>query len=264
MIVIGELINTSREEINDAVERRDADFLVNLAKEQEKAGASYVDVNAGSRIHDEIEVLTWLIELLQDVVEVPLCIDSPNDKAIEAALEIYTKGTPLVNSITAEEERLESLLPILEKHKPQIVALCMDDSGMPNNVQERLDAADVLVEALRGIGYADEDIFFDPVVKPLSVDDTSALQVIEACAALREKYPDVNITSGLSNISYGLPLRTDINQSFLCMAMYNGMNSAIIDPLDERMMTLVMSSEACLGIDPYCVKYLKYQQEKNK
>ena len=263
MIIIGELINTSRKPINEAVDKRDEAFFVDLAKKQEAAGATYIDVNAGSRIHDEIEVLTWLINLIQDEVEVPLCIDSPNHLAIEAGLGLV-KQRPLVNSITAEKDRLDKLLPIISEHDIRIVALCMDDRGMPDTAAQRLEAANVLMDNLKGAGFADDDIFYDPLVKPMGVDDTSGMQVLETIEAIHEAYPDVHITSGLSNISYGLPSRTDINQAFIPMCMSKGMDSAIIDPLDERMMTLVVSSEVLLGLDRYCVRYLKYQRAKNK
>lgn len=263
MIIIGELINTSRPEVNEAVENRDEQFFIDLAQAQEAAGATYVDVNAGSRIHDEVEILTWLIELVQENVEAPLCIDSPNHLAIEAALKVY-KGEPMVNSITAEKERIDQLLPILKEYKPRIVALCMDDTGMPSTAEQRLAVADVLAELLTDAGIPEDYIFFDPLVKPMSVDDTSGLQVLDSVKVLREKYPNMHITSGLSNISYGLPSRTDINQAFLMMCMDRGMDSAIIDPLDERMMTLIKSAEVVLGRDTYCKNYLKYQMAKKK
>ena len=261
MIIIGELINTSRKPINEAVERKDEEFFVDIAKAQEAAGASYVDVNAGSRIHDEVEVLTWLINLVQDEVSVPLCIDSPNHLAIEAGLKLC-KQRPLVNSITAEKDRIDKLLPVISEYDTRIIALCMDDRGMPDDSKQRLEAAAVLMDCLSGAGFADDDIFFDPLVKPMGVDDTSGLQVLDAIAALKEAYPGTHVTSGLSNISYGLPSRTDINQAFIPMCMVRGMDSAIIDPLDERMMTLVVSSEVLLGLDRYCARYLKYQRSK--
>lgn len=263
MIVIGELINTSRKAINAAVEDRDEEFFVKLAKDQEAAGASYIDVNAGSRIHDELEVLPWLINLIQDEVKVPLCIDSPNHLAIEAALKIVKKR-PLVNSITAEGDRIAKLLPIISEHDLRIIALCMDDRGMPETTEHRLEAADVIIDSLRGAGFADDDIFFDPLVKPIGVDRTAGMQVLDAIGALHGKYPDMHITSGLSNISYGLPSRADINMTFMPMCMLRGMDSAIVDPLNDAMMTHIVASEALMGLDNYCVKYLKFQRKKEK
>ena len=262
MIIIGELINSSRKHIKDAIENKDAAYLQDLAKKQEAAGADFVDVNAGTRVHDEVEVLSWLVEIVQEVVDVPLCIDSPDSKAVEAALKLH-KGQALVNSITMEKDRFDELLPIIREYDARIVALCMDETGMPETAAQRIDVAHRLADGLLASGIKEEDIFFDPLVKPLSVDVTYGNEILDTIEALRKEYPKVNITSGLSNISFGLPNRTDINQAFLCMCMLKGMNSAIIDPLDERMMAMLVSSEACLGLDRFCLNYLKYQRAKN-
>lgn len=261
MIIIGELINSSRKNIKLAVENKDIAYIQEIAKKQEAAGANYIDVNAGTRVHDEIEVLSWLVEIVQEVVSVPLCIDSPNPLAIDAALKLH-KGQALVNSITAEKDRYDQLLPIILENNARIVALCMDETGMPETAQQRIDVANRLADGLLGAGIKPEDIFFDPLVKPLSVNVNFGNEVLDTIEALRKQYSDINITSGLSNISFGLPNRSDINQAFLIMCMTKGMNSAIIDPLDERMMSLLVSTETALGKDKFCMKYLKYQRAK--
>lgn len=262
MIIIGELINSSRKNIKEAIENKDVAYIQDIAKKQEAAGANYIDVNAGTRVYDEIEVLSWLVEIVQEVVNVPLCIDSPNPLAVEAALKLH-KGRALVNSITAENDRYDQLLPIIVENNARIVALCMDDTGMPETAQQRIDVANRLAEGLLSAGIKAEDIFFDPLVKPLSVDITYGNEILDTIEALTKQHPEMNITSGLSNISFGLPNRSDINQAFLVMCMLKGMNSAIIDPLDERMMSMIVSSETCLGKDKFCVRYLKYQRAKN-
>lgn len=262
MIIIGELINSSRKNIKDAIANKDVAYIQDIAKKQETAGADYIDVNAGTHVYDEVEVLSWLVEIVQEVVSVPLCIDSPNPLAIDAALKLH-QGQALVNSITAEKSRYEELLPIILKNNARIVALCMDDTGMPETAEQRIDVANRLADGLLTAGIKAADIFFDPLVKPLSVDITYGNEILDTIAALRKQHPEMNITSGLSNISFGLPNRSDINQAFLVMCMLKGMNSAIIDPLDERMMSLMVSSETCLGKDKFCVRYLKYQRAKN-
>lgn len=262
MIIIGELINSSRKNIKEAIENKDVAYLQDIAKKQEAAGANYIDVNAGTCRQDEVAVLSWLVEIVQEVVSVPLCIDSPDPLAIDAALKLH-KGQALVNSITAEKERFDQLLPIILENNARIVALCMDDTGMPETAKQRIVIANRLAEDLTFAGIKEEDIFFDPLVKPLSVDITYGNEILDTVEALKKQHPKMNITSGLSNISFGLPNRSDINQAFIVMCMTKGMNSAIIDPLDERMMSLIISSEACLGRDRFCLKYLKYQRSKD-
>jgi 5-methyltetrahydrofolate--homocysteine methyltransferase len=262
LIIIGELINSTRKDIKKAIEDEDVAYIQDIAKKQEAAGADYIDVNAGMRLHDEIEKLCWLVKIVQEVVNVPLCIDSPNPKAIDAALKIH-KGQALVNSITMEKERYDELLPIIVKNNTRIIALCMDETGMPKTAEQRINVAKKLADGLLGAGIKEEDIFFDPLVKPLSVDINFGNEILDSIEALRKEYPNVNITSGLSNISFGLPNRSQINQAFMVMCMVKGMNSAIVDPLNERMMDLIVSSEACLGLDKFCMNYIKRQRAKS-
>jgi len=260
MIIIGELINTSRKAIAPAVENRDAAFIQDIAKKQVAAGATYVDVNAGTRVYDEPEALTWLVETVQAAVDAPLCIDSPNPKAIKAALAAH-KGQAMINSITAEKERYDEILPFVVEHKARILALCMDDTGMPETAEQRLAIVEVLYQGLTGAGVKAEDIFFDPLVKPISVDVNFGNEVLETIRQIHQRYPGVHTTCGLSNVSFGLPNRKLLNQAFLVMCMANGMNSVILDPLDQNIMSLLIASKALLGRDEYCMGYLTAQRE---
>lgn len=259
MIVIGELINTSRKAIAPAVESRDAAFIQDIAKKQVDAGATYVDVNAGTRVYDEPEALTWLVETVQAAVDTPLCIDSPNPKAIKAALKVH-KGQAMINSITAEKERYEEILPLVVEHKARIIALCMDDTGMPETAEQRLAIVDELAKGLMDAGVKLEDIFFDPLVKPISVNTTFGNEVLETIKQIHKKYPGVHTTCGLSNVSFGLPNRKLLNQAFLVMCMANGMDSVILDPLDRNIMSLLVASDALVGRDDYCINYLNFQR----
>jgi cobalamin-dependent methionine synthase I len=260
MIIIGELINTSRKAVGPAVDKRDVTYIQDLAREQVEAGVNYVDVNAGTKIHDEPEVLKWLVKTVQEAVDVPLCIDSPNPKAIEAALEAH-QGQALVNSITAEKERYEKILPLIVKYKARVVALCMDDAGMPETAAQRLAIADVLAHGLTESGIKEEDIFFDPLVKPVSVNTHFGIEVLETIRKIHQKYHGAHTTCGLSNVSFGLPNRKLLNQAFLVLCMANGMDSVILDPLDKTMMSLLVASKTLLGRDEYCVEYLTAYRE---
>ncbi len=256
MIVIGELINSTRDVIKEKIEDRDKEYIQDIAKQQVDAGASYVDVNSGAFVWDEIEHLIWLVETVQEVTDVPLSLDSPNEEAIEKAAEIHD-GIPMINSITAEKERYDKILPLIKEYDAKVVALCLSDEGMPETADQRLKVADKLVTDLDNDGVPLENVFIDPIIKPISVDGKFGIQVLETITGITEWNTDVHITCGLSNVSFGLPNRCLLNQAFLMMAMDRGLDSAIIDPLDEHMMKLVKAAEVLLNKDPYGQRYLK-------
>ncbi|MCK8825357.1 methyltetrahydrofolate cobalamin methyltransferase [Fuchsiella alkaliacetigena] len=256
MIIIGELINTSREEVEPAVKERDKEFIQKLAKEQEEAGANFIDVNCGTLIKEEVEAMEWLVKTVQEVVEVPLCIDSPDPAALKRGLEIH-EGKALVNSITAEEERYQETLPLIKEYNASVVALVMDDGGMPKDAEDRIRVATKLIEDLTSDGVPKEDIYVDPIIQPIGTDEKMGVQILNAIDEITNEYPEVHITCGLSNISHGLPERPLLNQAFVLLAMSRGLDSAIIDPLDERMIALITGAETLLGNDQYCANYIK-------
>lgn len=256
MLIVGELINTSRKAINEVVENRDAEYIKKIAREQLEAGADYIDVNCGTQVFDEVETMEWLVNTVQEAVEAPLCLDSPNPKAIEAGLALAKFGQPMINSITGETERFEQILPLVQKYKAKIVALCMDDNGMPNTAEERMAVVRVLHEKLTDAGVPEEDIYFDPLVKPISVANNAGLEVLETVRLITKEYPNVHKVCGLSNISYGLPNRKVLNRLFVVQTMTMGMDGYILNPLDKTMMGFVHASKALLGQDPFCIGYL--------
>lgn len=255
-LIVGELINTSRKAIKPAVENKDAEFIKDLAQKQVDAGANYVDVNCGTMVFNEPEMMAWLVETIQEKVTAPLCIDSPNPKALEVGLSLAKNGQPMVNSITAEKERYSTILPMVLKYKTKIVALCMDDSGMPETAEDRLKIATKLVGDLTAAGVPEDDIYLDPLVKPVSTGDKAGLEVLETIYQIKQKYPNVHGICGLSNISYGLPNRKILNQVFMVQTMTMGMDAYILDPLDKTMMGFVYASTALLGQDQFCMNYL--------
>ncbi|MDD4754123.1 MAG: methyltetrahydrofolate cobalamin methyltransferase [Desulfitobacteriaceae bacterium] len=255
-LIVGELINTSRKAIKPAVENKDAEFIKDLAQKQVDAGANYVDVNCGTMVFNEPEMMAWLVETIQEKVSAPLCIDSPNPKALEVGLSLAKNGQPMVNSITAEKERYSTILPMVLKYKTKIVALCMDDSGMPETAEDRLKIATKLVGDLTAAGVSEGDIYLDPLVKPVSTGDKAGLEVLETIYQIKQKYPNVHGICGLSNISYGLPNRKILNQVFMIQTMTMGMDAYILDPLDKTMMGFVYASTALLGQDQFCMNYL--------
>jgi cobalamin-dependent methionine synthase I len=256
MLIVGELINTSRKAIKPAVENRDAAFIQDLAKKQVAAGADYVDVNCGTMVFNEEETMAWLVETVQAAVDAPLCLDSPNAKALEVGLSLVKNGQPMINSITGEKERFATILPFVLKYKAKIVGLCMDDSGMPETAADRLKIADKLVSDMVAAGVPEDDIYLDPLVKPVSTGDQAGVEVLDTIYAIKQKYPNIHGICGLSNISYGLPNRKILNQVFMIQTMTKGMDGYILDPLDKTMMGFVYASQALLGKDQFCMNYL--------
>ncbi len=256
MIIIGELINASRKAIGTAIEARDTAIIQKVAQEQHAAGANFIDVNAGIFVNKEPEYLTWLVQTVQEVVEGPCAIDSPNPKAIEAALAVH-QGTPMINSISLEKERYENLMPIIAGTDMKVIALCMSDEGMPETVEDRLKIADKLVNGLLQNNVKIENIFVDPLVQPMSVNDNFGMEFINAVEQIMQRFEGIHTACGLSNISYGLPVRPFLNQMFMVMAITKGLDGAIVNPLDKKMMANITAAETLAGKDSYCMNYLQ-------
>lgn len=256
MLIVGELINTSREPINEAVTNRDEEYIKKIALEQVEAGAHYVDVNCGTQVFNEVETMEWLVDTIQSVTDAPLCIDSPNPKAIAAGLARAKTSELMINSITGEEERFQEILPLILQYNAKIIALCMDDSGMPETAEDRIKVARSLYDKLTSAGVPEDNIYFDPLIKPISTNEKAGLEVLEAVRLISEEFPSVHKICGLSNVSFGLPNRKVLNQLFMVHTMSAGMDGYILNPLDKTMMGFVYASQALLGQDPFCMNYL--------
>ncbi|MBF0233144.1 MAG: dihydropteroate synthase [Desulfamplus sp.] len=254
--VIGERINTSRKSVQAAVADRNAEYIIDDVNKQQAAGAHFIDVNAGARIGHEVEDMKWLINTIQPVATVPLCLDSPDPAVLEMAFKMVEK-TPMINSISLEKERFDAMIPFLTGKDCKVIALCMDDAGMPVSSDDIVGRAVKLVEELNKIGIKTENIYIDPLVQPISTDSTKGVMVLNAVRAIKAKFPDVHISGGLSNISYGLPQRKIINRTFVALMMEAGMDSAIIDPLDQKIMATIKTADMLLGNDNFCGNYLR-------
>ncbi|MFO8191667.1 MAG: methyltetrahydrofolate cobalamin methyltransferase [Bacillota bacterium] len=256
MIIIGELINSTRKAIKKAIDEQDVEYLQDLAVKQEEAGTDYIDVNAGAYVYDETKHLVWLVEKVQEVVKKPLSLDSPNPKALEEAMKIH-KGVPMINSISLETDRYNKIAPLLKDSGAQVVALCMSDEGMPESAEDRLEVGKKLIDKLDKDGIDLTNVYLDPLIKPVSVEGKYGPQALDAIEMFKKLESGIHITCGLSNISFGLPNRFLLNQAFIVLAMGRGMDSAIIDPLDKKMMSLVTATNVILDMDPYAMNYLK-------
>jgi len=259
MIIVGEKINTSRRSIAAAVEKRDAAYITKIAREQAEVGAHYIDVNAGTFLEQEVECLCWLVETVQSEVGLPLCLDSPNPRALSEAMKRH-EGEPMVNSISLEPERFQALLPVVTSQPCHVVALCMAETSMPTSVEERVQVGSELIRRLTDAGIPLEKIYVDPLVQPVSVDTRMGLATLGAIASIMNDFPGVNTICGLSNISYGLPERHLINRSFLALCLSYGLSAVILDPTDKQLMATLVTGEMLLNRDEYCENFIAAYQ----
>lgn len=262
MLIIGERINSTRSGIKEMIKARNADALLKEARSQLEAGAAYIDVNCAVTSGNELDDMEWALGVIQgDIKDVSICIDSPNYLAIEKALTIYRgKGRLIINSITGEELRMRTIIPLALKYKTGLIALAMDEKGMPETAGDRFEAAKRIFERARKEGIKEEDIYFDPLIRPISTEPKQAREFLEAITLIKG-LGRVNTVCGLSNVSYGLPNRSLINSIFLSMAVQKGLDSAILDPKDKRVMSAMYASEALIGADDYCANYIRAFRE---
>jgi cobalamin-dependent methionine synthase I len=256
MKIIGEKINGTRKRVAQAIAERDAEFIQGLAQKQAGAGSNWLDVNAGTHPDREPDDLIWLIENIQSVVDIPLSLDSANPQALNIAIKAVNK-TPLINSISGESERLEKILPIVAEHGCEVIALAMDEKKIPETFEKRMEVIDKVLEATRAAGVADDKVYVDPLTMTIATMNQSALIACDTIRAVHAKYPEVHFTMGLSNISFGLPARKQVNRGLLILAMQAGLDSAILDPLDNDLQAAIVTTELLLGKDKHCLGYLK-------
>ena len=268
MLIVGERINTSRKVksepvIEQAVVGRDADFIKKLAQQQFEAGATYIDVNAGTLTSGEPEALEWLTRVVMDAVEAPISFDTPNPAALERALGAYdpAKGQPMINSITAESERYKNVLPFVLKHKARVIALAMDDSGIQPDPAKRLSVARALIGDLASAGVGLDDVYVDPLTFPIGTGSDVGIAMLDIIEKVKAEYPEVHVIAGLSNISHGMPVRKLLNQAITILAMGKGLDAGIVDPNDRYLMALIYATEALLGRDDFCINYITKSRE---
>lgn len=259
MLVIGEKINASNRSVAEAIARRDEEYLANLARAQVAAGVDFIDINVGTGYSPGQDTATmgWLVEVVQSATDKPLAIDSDIPHVIEAALAKYHGDRLIINSVNAEPEKLESVGRLAADRQAWLVALAMGAEGIPNRVEGRLAACELILTHLSRLGVQAEQIFFDPLVLPIAVDSNQGLVTLKTMEEIKSRYPTARTVMGLSNVSYGMPNRKLINRAFLLMAAYVGLEAVILDPLDARMMSLVKVADMLTGKDPACRNYLR-------
>ena len=259
-VLIGERINpTGRKLLAEEMKNGDFSRVERDALAQVAAGAKMLDVNAGIPLADEPALLAKAIELVQSLTDAPLSIDSSIVEALEAGLAVY-RGKALVNSVTAEEERLERVLPLIAKYGAAVVAISNDETGISEDPDVRFEVARKIVNRAADYGIAREDIIVDPLVMPIGAMATAGRQVFHLVGRLRNEL-GVNTTCGASNVSFGLPNRAGINAAFLSMAIGAGMTSAITNPLEGEIRQAILAADVLTGRDPNCATWIRTYRE---
>jgi len=263
MLVIGESINGTIPKVGQAILYRDEPFLRELAKTQYESGAHFLDVNAGVAGGNEVEDLSWLVQLIQQEVSLPLMLDSANPQALKSALSVYHHSAPpILNSISGERSKWDQLFPLVVEKRCKIVVLLMDDQGIPKTIEERLRIAERLYQKFVEAGLPPDYIFFDILVLSVAVEPDAALLGLNMIQTIRSHFPQAHLICGVSNVSMGLPARRLINRTFIAMAMAAGLDTLLVDVRDQALMSSIYASKALLNQDPYCLEYLNTYREK--
>lgn len=265
MIIIGEKINATRKAVKPMILERRADELIDLARQQAIAGATFIDINVGTGTgsqQDEIDAMQWAVTQVKSALDKPICIDSADAKVLQAGLEACEGHSAMINSVKAEEKYLTQVLPLAGRYNVPVVSLAMDKDGIPRDTAGRLAACRMIARHAAKYKVPLEHLYFDPLVLPIATDGKQAMVTLNTLAAIKEQLPEAKTVMGLSNVSYGLPGRTDLNAAFLHMALYTGLDAVIMDPLNPIMSRAVLTGEAVVGRDRHFRKYTRALRKK--
>ncbi|MCL2528978.1 MAG: dihydropteroate synthase [Coriobacteriia bacterium] len=260
MIIIGEKINGFIKKTREAIEAKDAAYIKELAIKQQECRSSYIDICAGTAQEIEMETMEWLIGLVQEVSDLPISLDSSDPQILIDCIPLCNKPG-MINSVSMEEGKVEKIFPIIADTDWNVVALTCNQDGIPNDAETKFAIAKDIIAAAHKYGIAENRVYIDPLVTTLGTSSDSMLNFVGALKLIKAELPGAFTTSGLSNISYGLPYRKSINMQFLCLCMDAGLDSAILDPLDPYMQSVIYATNALLGKDDYCMEYLDAYRE---
>ena len=259
VIIIGESINpTRRKKLVETLQENNFDYVLELAESQIRAGADVLDVNVGYPGVDDVKLLPETVIAIMNKFDVPLCLDSPDPKAIEAALKA-SSGKCLINSLNGKETSLQALLPVAKEYGAAFIGLCMDDEGITNDPEKRVAIAEKIIERAVKAGIKAEDVIIDPLAMAVSAEPQACNITLETIRLIRKKLGH-NITLGASNISFGLPGRESLNAAFMAMAVYSGVTCPIANP--EKITSTVRAADLVLGRDDFAVRFVEYFQSR--
>lgn len=262
MFIIGELINGMYKEIGKAIKEKNKAVIHRCALQQINAGADALDVNCGPASANPVSDIQWLVETIQEVTDKPLSLDSSKAQVIESGLKVI-KNKAIINSTTADQEKMEVLVPLAKKHNAKLIGLAISSKGIPQNKDQRLELVAGIVAYCLEQGFNIEDLYLDPIVMPVNVAQVQQKDILEAIHEFKIiSQPSPKTIVGLSNVSQGTKVRSLINRTFLVMAAAYGLDGAILDPLDKELMDAAITSELILNKQIYCDSYLDAYRKK--
>jgi 5-methyltetrahydrofolate--homocysteine methyltransferase len=262
-VAIGERINpTRRKKLAATMAAGDFSLVIEEAKTQAEAGAQILDINAGIPGGDEPVILSGAVRAVMDIIDTPLCFDSANPEALEAALKIYP-GKALINSTTAEIWMMERIFPIAKEYDAAVIGVISDDNGIPKTAEQRLQTAENLLNKARKYGLQEEDIIIDPLALTVSADHSAGRITLDAIQLINEKL-GANISLGASNVSFGIPDRKTINTAYLALAISRGLTTAITDPTHQDIKATILACDLLMGKDEFSAQWIKYYRAREK
>lgn len=260
MIIIGEKINGAIPSTAKAITERDVEFIRNLARIQTAAGVDFIDVCASVENNVELETIKWLIDIVQEVTDTPIAVDSPNEKTCIEAMN-YCNKPGLFNSVSMEGDKIDIGFTAIADSEWQCVALLNSDKGIPKTAKERLDVFTDIMAKAKEYGIDPSRLHIDPLVEMLCTSEEGIAMVIDVIREIKAQYPTIHVTGAISNISFNLPARKAVNMGFTVMTMNAGLDSGILDPTDRDLMGIIYATEALMGEDEYCAEYIRtYRQ----
>ena len=259
VMIIGESINpTRRKKLVSTLSEGDFSFAIQLANSQIQGGADILDVNVGFPGVDDETLLPATVKAIQEAIDVPLCIDSPNPKAIESALKVI-EGRCLINSVNGEEKSLEAILPLAKEYDAAVIGLVMDDDGITHDPEKRFRIAEKILERATRLGISEEDVVIDPLAMAVSADPNACMVTLETIKLVHDRL-GLNITQGASNISFGLPNREELNGAHMVLSIWNGLTCPIANP--NKITTTVLAADLIRGRDDYAMRFTEHFQNQ--
>lgn len=261
MIIVGEKLNSSIPRMYEIMKEKNTEALKQIAIDQEKAGANFLDINTAIFREDEYDMLKYVLEVVLENTKCGIMLDSPSPVVIEKAIKLVTNREIIINSITLQD-RITELLPIVKSYKCGVVCLPIDKDGIPKTLEKRVGNSLKLIDILQNEGIDKKNIYIDILAETLAVDSETAVTTIKSILGLRKADAEVHIICGVSNVSFGLPKRTSINAAFLTTAIFAGLDSGIVDITNEQIQSTIYTAELVAGLDEYCMEYLGYIRGK--
>jgi 5-methyltetrahydrofolate--homocysteine methyltransferase len=261
MIIVGEKLNSSIPKIYEIMKAKDTEAIKKIAIDQQEAGANFLDINTAIFRNDEFDMFKYVLEIVLENTECGVMLDSPSATVIEKAIKLISNREIIINSITLQD-RINELLPIVKSYNTGVVCLPIDEDGIPKTSEKRVEISLKLIKILQEAGIEKSNIYIDVLAETLAVESEAAKTTIKTITELRKEEADVHIICGVSNVSFGLPKRTNINAAFLTAAIFAGLDSGIIDITNDHIQGVIYVAELVAGMDEYCMEYLSYIRSK--